>query len=257
MPAGRKAAVQPRAAKQAARKLAERKAAPHQFPGRKAAAPTVDAAAKPRSIAYYNQSTDFTCGPSSLMMAMNALDPRVKIARSLELQLWREATTIFMGAGHGGSGALGLALAAKRRGFAAEVWMNRGGVFLSDRLDDKDRIQVMRLLQQADLAEAKRLRIPVHRGNPSIADLRQAMAKGAIPIVLVSTNLFHGDDTPHWVVVSDIDDEVVRVNDPWISRDLGQTARQQTGRPVSYAEFKRMTVYGPKKERATVLVRRG
>ena len=214
-------------------------------------------AGQPRRIAYYNQSTGFTCGPSSLMMAMNALDPRIRIARPLELQLWREATTIFMGDGHGGSGALGLALAAKRRGFGAEVWMNRGGVFLADRLDDKDRVAVMRLLQQADLAEAKRLRIPVRRGTMSIDELRAAMAKGAIPIVLVSTHLFHGDDTPHWVVVSHIDDREIRVNDPWISREKGQTPRGQTGRALSHADFKRMSVYGPKKERSTVLIRRG
>lgn len=208
-------------------------------------------------LGYYNQSTDFTCGPSSLMMAMNALNPKIKIARSLELQLWREATTIFMGDGHGGCGALGLALAAARRNFTAEVWMNRGGVFLADRLDGKDRIAAMRLLQEADLAEAKRLRIPVHRGRIDLAGLRQAMSKGAIPIVLVSTELFHGSDGPHWLVVSEITDDVVKVNDPWISRDQGQTKRHQTGRAVSHADFNRMTVYGPKKERATVLVRQG
>jgi predicted double-glycine peptidase len=210
-----------------------------------------------RRIDYYNQSTDFTCGPSSLMMAMNALDPKIKIARPLELQLWREATTIFMGDGHGGCSALGLALAAKRRGFGAEVWMNRGGVFLADRLDDKDNVAVMRQLQEADLAEAKRQRIPVHRGVTDLDDLRRQMAKGAIPIILVSTNLFHGSDAPHWVVVSEIADDEVRVNDPWISRDKGQTARHQTGRAVSPADFKRMTVYGPRKERATVLIRHG
>ncbi|HVI89103.1 MAG TPA: peptidase C39 family protein [Dongiaceae bacterium] len=226
----------------------------------KAARPTTEHPAK-RKVAYYNQSTGFTCGPSSLMMAMNALDPKVKIARLLELQLWREATTIFMGDGHGGCGALGLALAAERRGFDAEVWMNRGGVFLTDRLEKKpegkDRVTVMRLLQEDDLAEAKRLRIPVHRGKTDIATLRQAMAKGAIPIVLVSTTLFHGSDGPHWVVVSDITDDLVKINDPWISRDKGQTARHQTGRSVSHPDFIRMTAYGPKKERATVLIKRG
>jgi hypothetical protein len=225
--------------------------------------PVTPAAAKARKAspaakpAYYNQSTDFTCGPSSLMMAMNALNPRVKITRTLELQLWREATTIFMGDGHGGCGAVGLALAAKRRNFTTEVWMNRAGVFLADRLDSKDRIAAMRLLQEADLAEAKRLRIPVHRGTTGIDDLRRAMSKGAVPIVLVSTKLFHGSDGPHWLVVSEITDDAVKVNDPWISRDQGQTARRQTGRIVSRADFKRMTVYGPKKERATVLVRHG
>lgn len=258
MPAVKKTAAKPRGTKKAARK-APAKSSTRKSSARKSSAATSAGrvVAASRKVAYYNQSTGFTCGPSSLMMVMNALDPKVKIARTLELQLWREATTIFMGAGHGGSGALGLALAAKRRGFGAEVWMNRAGVFLSDRLDDKDRVKVMRLLQEADLAEAKRLRVPIRRGNPSIDELRMAMAKGAIPIVLVSTNLFHGDDTPHWVVVSHIDDDEVRVNDPWISRELGQTARQQTGRAVSHADFKRMTVYGPKKERSTVLITRG
>jgi len=227
----------------------------------RAAAKAARPATPPKKIAYYNQSTGFTCGPSSLMMAMNALDPKIKIARLLELQLWREATTIFMGDGHGGCGALGLALAAKRRGFAAEVWMNRGGVFLTDRLEKqpegKDRVAAMRLLQEADLAEAKRQRIPVHRGAADIETLRKAMAKGAVPIVLVSTTLFHGSDGPHWVVVSDITDDAVKVNDPWISRDKGQTARHQTGRTVSHADFIRMTAYGPRRERATVLIKRG
>lgn len=227
----------------------------------RAAAKAARPATPPKKIAYYNQSTGFTCGPSSLMMAMNALDPKIKIARLLELQLWREATTIFMGDGHGGCGALGLALAAKRRGFAAEVWMNRGGVFLTDRLEKqpegKDRVAAMRLLQAADLAEAKRRRIPVHRGAADIETLRKAMAKGAVPIVLVSTTLFHGSDGPHWVVVSAITDDAVKVNDPWISRDKGQTARHQTGRTVSHRDFIRMTAYGPKKERATVLIKRG
>jgi hypothetical protein len=83
------------------------------------------------------------------------------------------------------------------------------------------------------------------------------MSKGAIPISLVSTDLFHGSDGPHWVVVNEITDDAVKVNDPWISRDQGQTARRQTGRSVSHADFNRMAVYGPKKERATVLIWHG
>ena len=208
-------------------------------------------------MGYYNQSTDFTCGPSSLMMAMNAINPKIRISRTLELQLWREATTIFMGDGHGGCGALGLALAARRRGFAAEVWMNRGGVFLADRNDGRDRISAMRLLQAADLAEARRQHIPVHRGKVTVAAMRSAMGKGAIPISLVSTDLFHGSDGPHWVVVTEITDDEVKVNDPWISRDRGQTARRQAGRRVSHTDFNRMAVYGPRKERATVLIWQG
>ena len=44
------------------------------------------------SIPHYAQTLDFTCGPSSLIMAMKALKPEVAADRALELQLWREAT---------------------------------------------------------------------------------------------------------------------------------------------------------------------
>ena len=65
----------------------------------------------------YNQSLDFTCGPASLMMAIRALDKTQPLDRAHELQLWREANTVFMGKGHPGSSPYGLALAAWRRGF--------------------------------------------------------------------------------------------------------------------------------------------
>jgi hypothetical protein len=220
-------------------------------PARKAAPKTS------RRVPYYNQTTDFTCGPSSLLMAMKALDPKSDFSRTHELQLWREANTIFMGSdGHGGCGATGLALAAHRRGFAVEVWVNHKGTLLGSRPKTKDRAKVMSLLQQADLAEMKRLKIPYRIGARSIDDLRRDMAGGALPIVLVSMEYIHQDPTAHWVVVTGIDDETVTVNDPWISKDLGHTARTATDYVVPRTEFPAMTAYGPRKERATVLVRR-
>ena len=53
--------------------------------------------ASPRRVPHYGQTTDFSCGPSSLIMAMKALKPSIRIDRALELQLWREANTIFTG----------------------------------------------------------------------------------------------------------------------------------------------------------------
>lgn len=54
------------------------------------------------SVPYYQQTTDFTCGPACLLMAMGALQPGRALERREELQLWREATTVFMTSGHGG-----------------------------------------------------------------------------------------------------------------------------------------------------------
>ena len=75
-------------------------------------------------VPHYRQTLDFTCGAACLMMAMKALDKRLKLDRRLELRLWREATTIFMTSGHGGCGPHGLALAAWRRGFAVDLFVN-------------------------------------------------------------------------------------------------------------------------------------
>lgn len=209
------------------------------------------------AVPHYNQTTDFSCGPSALLMAMKALDPKTDLSRTHELLLWREANTIYMGgAGHGGCGATGLALAAHRRGFDVEVWVNHKGTLLGSKPKDKDRAKVMGLLQQADLAEMKRLRIPYRIGARSIEDLRGDIARGGVPVVLVNMDYIHQDPTAHWVVVTGIDDENVTVNDPWISRDMGHTRRTVTDYAVPRGEFPAMTAYGPRNERATVLLRR-
>ena len=208
-------------------------------------------------VPYYNQTTDFTCGPSSLLMAMKTLDPKTDFSRTHEMLLWREANTIFMGSdGPAGCGATGLALAAHRRGFDVEVWVNHRHTLLGSRPRTKDRGRVMALLQQADLAEMKRLKIPYRIGARTIDQLRTDIAAGAMPIVLVSMDYIHKDPTAHWVVVTGIDDESVTVNDPWISRNLGNTRRTMQDYMVPRAAFHAMTAYGPRKERAAVLLQR-
>jgi ribosomal-protein-alanine acetyltransferase len=62
-------------------------------------------------VPYYPQTTDFTCGPACLLMAMGACSRRAVLERREELQIWREATTVFMTSGHGGCSPQGLALA--------------------------------------------------------------------------------------------------------------------------------------------------
>jgi predicted double-glycine peptidase len=208
-------------------------------------------------VPYYNQTTDFTCGPSSLLMAMKALDPKTDVSRIHELLLWREANTIFMGSdGPAGCGATGLALAAHRRGFDVEVWVSHRNTLLASRAKTRDRAKVMALLQQADLADMKRLKIPYRIGTRSIDQLRADMDDGAVPVVLVSMDYIHKDPTAHWVVVTGIDADSVTVNDPWISRNLGYTRRTMRDYVVPRAAFDAMTAYGPKKERAVVLLRR-
>ena len=208
-------------------------------------------------LPYYNQTTDFTCGPSSLLMAMKTLDAATDFTRAHEMQLWREANTVFMGKGHPGSSPYGIALASWRRGFPAAIWLGRKGPVLLDYQPDLDRRKVSKLIQGEDEALVREAGMPIIVRKWSIADLRAEMLTGAVPIVLVSTRLFHGDNTPHWVVVAKIDDANVYVSDPWISREKRQTARSQTARPASHADFLKMACYGKKQDRAVVLIRAG
>jgi hypothetical protein len=227
---------------------------PKQQAKRRATAP----ARKPRVVPHYGQTTDFTCGPSSLIMAMRAFKPSVKADRALELQLWREANTIFMGpsGGHGGCGALGLALAAHRRGFGAEVHINHRGVLLGDRAESKERAEIMRVLQERDLKEARAAGIPVRYDSLDVDDLAAALGAGALPIVLNSMEFLHSDPTAHWFVVTAVDDDNIYVNDPWMDRAKGKAPRDLTGVPIPRALFKDVTSYGRKRERAAVIVRR-
>jgi predicted double-glycine peptidase len=211
-----------------------------------------------RRLPHYRQTTDFTCGPASLMMAMKTLAPQTKIDRGLELQLWREANTIFMGpsGGHGGCSALGLALAARRRGFKAEVHVNHRGVLLGVRAKSKERAEVMRVLQARDLAEAKATGVRVKHDNLEIAELEKKVRAGYIPIVLNSMRYLHDDPTAHWFVITGFDADNVYVNDPWVSLRKGKTARDMTGVAIPRRMFDKVTSYGTRRERAVVLVGR-
>lgn len=213
------------------------------------------ATSKRRRLPYYNQSTDFTCGAASLLMAMRGLDKETPFDRVHELQVWREANTVYMGAGHAGSSPYGIALAAWRRGFHAEIWVSHKGAVLLDYQKKPDWRKAGKLMQEADEASVRELGMPIEKRSWDVADLAQACADGAVPIVLVSTKAFHGDNTPHWVVLADSDEKQVYINDPWISRNKGQTAKFQTGRAASHTAFMNMAKYGPRNERAVVLIR--
>src|SRR5450830_1882221 len=102
---------------------------------------------------YYGQTLDFTCGPCALLMAMAALDRNTLIDRAAEIRVWREATTVFMAAGHGGCGPFGLALAAVRRGFDATVYAPAGPSLFIDSVRDPRKKAVIELVEADFRAE--------------------------------------------------------------------------------------------------------
>jgi ribosomal protein S18 acetylase RimI-like enzyme len=214
-------------------------------------------AARPQArVPFYEQTLDFTCGASSLMMAMHALDAGVALDRTLELRIWREATTVFMTSGHGGCGPFGLALAAHARGFVAEVFVNDRGVPLIDSVRSAEKKEVMRLVHEDMLAEAARAGIPVTYGTLGLAELESRFDAGAVPLVLISSYRIYAEKFPHWVVVTGFDRGFVYVHDPYVDYAQGETPLDSMNMPIQQAEFRRMTRYGRAGLQAVVLVSR-
>ena len=209
-----------------------------------------------RALPYYAQTTGFTCGPAALMMAMRALDPEHPFNRSEELQLWREATTIYMMSGHGGCSPHGLALAAARRGFRVELYVNRAGPPFLDGVRDPEKRAVMKQVHADFCAGLGKQGVEVQRRAPRRPELAERMTEGWIPVMLISTYAFTREKAPHWVTVAAITDEAVYLNDPEVNESRGRSALDNTSLPVPAAQFDRMSRFGRERLRSVILLRK-
>lgn len=206
-----------------------------------------------RPVPWYRQTTEFTCGPASLLMAMQALDQRAP-DRSEELQLWREATTIFMTSGHGGCHPVGLALAAQRRGFDAEVWISRKEPLFVDGVRSDKKKHIIELVHKDFVAQAKAKKIPLHYREVTQQVLTRELKKGGIPLIMISTWQLDGRRVPHWVVLSAFDDDFLYLHDPDPEEGL-QTDLDCQYLPIARRDFDRMARFGRDRLRTAVVIR--
>jgi ribosomal-protein-alanine acetyltransferase len=207
-------------------------------------------------VPYYEQTLEFTCGPSALLMAMKALDPSVELDRTLELRLWRESTTIFMTSGHGGCGPYGMALSAYRMGFDVEIYVSEPGVMFIDSVRDEEKKEVMRLVQADFLSELKQLPVAVHQGTLNVEAMKQKFDEGGIPIVLISSYRIYHEKSPHWLVVTGFDEKYIYVNDPYVDHEGGKSATDNINMPILQKDFERMARYGKAGQKAVLILRR-
>ena len=205
-------------------------------------------------VPFYRQTLDFTCGPACLMMAMAAQDPETRHDRTEELRLWREATTVFMTSGHGGCGPIGLALAAWRRGFGVELSMRDETELFVDSVRSADKKEVIRLVEKGFAEELAGTSIRVTTKPLTALDLKDRMAQGGVPVVLISSYRLTGEKVPHWVVLTAADDRFIYINDPYIDIEENRTETDCIGIPILPAELDRMTQLGRRKNGASVIV---
>jgi len=207
-------------------------------------------------VPYYAQTTDFTCGPAALMMAMGALeqDGQMPLDRKFELRLWREATTIFMMAGHGGCGPHGLALSAWHRGFGVEVYVNDRRPLLLDSVRSPEKKEVMRLVQEDMIDELEAHGVPIHHRPLQPDELAALLTRGGIPLVLISSYRIYREKFPHWVVITGFDTRYVYVHDPFVDEAEGESIADCINMPIPRREFAAMSQYGRANQRAAVVI---
>jgi ribosomal-protein-alanine acetyltransferase len=207
-------------------------------------------------VPYYAQTLEFTCGPAALMMAMAALDPSSPLDRQTELRLWRESTTIFMTAGHGGSDPYGLGLAAHRRGFEVEIRVSDSNELFIDSVRSEEKKAVMRLVQQDFRGELAQTPVKIAHRRLKVAGMKRRLARGAVPLVLISAYRLDRQKLPHWVTVTGTDDSFVYAHDPFIGTDGEKTVTDCMNVPIPHRDFESMSRYGKARLRAAVVLSR-
>ncbi len=201
---------------------------------------------------WYQQTTEFTCGPSALMMAMAKLDPSIVMSQALELDIWREATTIFMTSGHGGSHPLGLALAAKRLNFSARVYINTHAPLFIDGVRSEYKKEIMRAVDKRFLEQAHQAGIEIHYQDADIATLKSALEEGCAVVSLISTYQLDGKKIPHWVTVTHIDEDCLYLHDSDPEEQDHPMDNQHI--PIALDDFYKMSGFGKSRLRTTVII---
>ncbi len=195
-------------------------------------------------VPYYRQTTEFTCGPASLLMAMSALRPELEQSQEMELQLWRESTTIFMTSGHGGCGPHGLALAAYRRGFRVEMYLSKQDVLFIDSVRSPEKRQIISLVQEDFMRQLRTTSVAIHYRRVTLDELTQHLDAGRIPLILISTYRINRNKAPHWVVITAHDSHFIYIHDPEVEQEQHASMTDNIYVPVPKSDFPSMARFG-------------
>lgn len=207
---------------------------------------------KLKNMKFYRQTTEFTCGPSCLMMAMNSLNPKIKMSQSLEIKIWREATTIFMLKGHGGCGPRGLAIFAKKMGFKSEIYLSTLDYLFMQSVRNDSKKQILKCVHEDFDKKIKELKIPIKKSTINYNLIQKIYSSGGMILVLVSSYSLTGSKVPHWIVISGVDDNFIYFHDP----DSDENEREIENQYIAIRkdEFNKICRYGSSQVQSAVVI---
>jgi ribosomal protein S18 acetylase RimI-like enzyme len=210
-----------------------------------------------RAPPYFHQTSEFTCGPACIMMALAWADRSFKPKPAFEFELWREATTIVSTSGPGGCEPYGMAVACKRHGLDPTLYVSRPPPYFLEATIAPDRRRAMELTQQAYVAQAKALGITTHLTPVHESVLMSAFDAGSVAIVLVSGYHMNPRGKPHWIFAFGRDGPHILMHDPAAIRDEQGMAAAAETYAVPWTAFERVTRSGRERLSAAIVIRKG
>jgi len=162
------------------------------------------------NVPYYKQTTEFTCGPACVLMTLKYFNPKTKVSRNLELEIWRETNLI----GTKGASIYGLSLFLLKRGLKTTAMHKKSAIFQTAVKRQKDREVVLFTVKEL-LKRAKKSGLKIIYKNPSFEEIRKVISKKEIPIFMIHMGLIHKINAFHWVIITGIENDKIWLNDPY------------------------------------------
>jgi len=203
-------------------------------------------------IPFYKQASQFTCGPACLMMTMKFFLPSLRLTRGLEFDIWREANLVESY----GTSKEGLALGAARRGFDVyTIGRYRPHSFvdaIADKLKSLD-YRMLELLYRDTRRKFIALGLRNIDHSVRLTELKDALRKHHVPILLTSTSLFgEKEGLPHWVVLTGYSGNTWLLNNPLARSRNTQINETELENHIGYRGIQcAVLVAGRKNKRST------
>lgn len=170
------------------------------------------------AVPYVPRSRAFTGGPACMLMAMKLFAPGLAIDESLEMALWEQTALGPAESSLGGCPPVGMALTARRRGYAVKALIPGRIEPISPAARD-----VMARANLVDVwREARSAGMPLRRVDCIFADVAAALRAGLVPLLVLDAHRLGRAGAPHWVVATGFDESHLFVHDPHESSLLGQ-----------------------------------
>ncbi|MEU1484131.1 peptidase C39 family protein [Streptomyces sp. NPDC005752] len=191
---------------------------------------------------YYGQSTHFTCGAVTALVAQTQAGAMAREAldRRAELTFWRDATNFQA------CEPVGLGVAVRRAwpSSPVAVHLDTDLPVMLGHLSESEQ-EWRACLQRMSRDDADGIGVPIDPRHLSVAAIRDAVERGEHVLLLVSLAGMQGFDVPHWVLCHGTAPGAVVIEDPWANAATGDTWVDAHLLPVADASLDAMSAVSP------------